>query len=58
MKIGMLWYDTQGTLRERLNRAQLHYQNKYGVEANCVYLPPEEALTKNINLVDGISPRS
>lgn len=42
MRIGMLWFDDNKTrdLADKINRANVHYQEKYGIEPDICYVHP------------------
>lgn len=39
---GLLWYDTDGTLAERVQRAMARYRQKYGADPATCYVNPAD----------------
>ena len=54
MDIGMLWYDgnKQETLSKRIIKAVAYYKEKYGYNANCVFVAPSDFVVEE--QVDGV----
>jgi len=42
MKWGLLWYEKDGTLEEKVGHAMARYVEKYDTEPNTCYVHPEE----------------
>jgi len=42
IKWGLLWYDEEGTLEEKVRRAMERYQEKFGVVPNACFVHPSE----------------
>ena len=52
MKWGLLWYDAEGTLAERVGRAKERYVEKHGTEPNICFVHME-FYTGDVITIDG-----
>lgn len=54
MKTGMLWFDNQGAIEERIRRAAAYYRRKYGIMPNICFVDRSQ---HTVDQVDGITIR-